>query len=130
MAMIEMSIASHHLSVDAFDIAFKGLWEAAGLSKPLPACRACKLRNRSVTCGRTSSDWNFRSWRIETPREIRGWVLSTQRGKCCVSREDVGIIDLAHDPLLDQLNVLNCRNFDWFFVIIEPSVCVTKEQIR
>jgi len=33
--MIDMSVAAHHLSVDALDIGLKRLWEARGLTKPV-----------------------------------------------------------------------------------------------
>ncbi len=35
--VVDVCVASHHLPVDAFDVAFEGLWEAGGFAEPFAA---------------------------------------------------------------------------------------------
>lgn len=37
VAVVDMRVASHHLAVDAFDVALEGLREPGGFSEPLAA---------------------------------------------------------------------------------------------
>lgn len=116
MAMVDVGVAAHHLAVDRLDVGFKGLRETGGLSEPLPAG---ELGERSVDVGRRKglrgAHWSQGTSRVGCGREVDVGG---------VGREDGGVIDLADDPFLDEIDILDGGDFDGFFVVIQPSVRV------
>jgi hypothetical protein len=41
---------------------------------------------------------------------------------CGVCGEDVGVVDLAYNPLLYEVDVLDCRDLDGLLVVVQPGV--------
>lgn len=115
MAVINVGIATHHLAVDAFDIGLKVLRETRRLAQPITAGRA----NVCLTCG-LGLDMHVK----RAGGTITGW------GGAGVGREDARIVDLADDPLLNQVDVLDGGDLDGLLVVVKPRIGVAARLVH
>lgn len=110
VSVIEMRIATHHLAVDGLCVLLELLRESRRSAQPFSSS---KLRKWGIQVR-----WSSRNWcgiaRCGSVR--RRW------SRASVNRKEMGIADFAHDPLLNQLDILAGRDFDWSLLIVEPSV--------
>jgi len=45
----------------------------------------------------------------------------------CVGRKEARVVDFGEDPLLDEVDVLRGRDFDWIFGFVKPCVSVAED---
>lgn len=115
--VIQMPIKPENLAEDGLDVAKKSLWESALFAYPVVAS---KLGQRSSEVGRPEGNGRSGSRGAEAARGVSGG--SGRDGG--VGGEGFWVVDFADDPALNQGDVLGGGDFDWYFVIVEPGVCV------
>lgn len=112
VAMIDVGVAAHHLTVDALDVGLEVLREATRLSKPILASESGKWCVETCGTSRNRRACTGCAWcRKASSRQI-------------VYREKVAIVELAFDPFLDQKNVLAGGNLDGTLLLVKPCVRV------
>lgn len=117
VAVVDVRVDSHHLAVDALDVAFEGLGEAGGLTEPVATGELGEggVKGRGREGLRSGVSWGAAAGGVGGGVRVQG------RGVC---GEDGGVRDLAYDPFLDKEDVLDGGDFDGFLVAVEPCVCV------
>ena len=127
VAVVQVRVAAHHLPVYAADVGLKVLRKAGCLAEPVPAREHAQRR---VQRGRAG--WNGRRGATGCGGGVArycgggggcGRGRSGVRGR--VGGEERGVADLAEDPLLDQVDVLEGGDADRLLVAVEPGVCVS-----
>lgn len=117
VAVVDVRVAPHHLPVDALDVALERLREARRLAEPLAAC---ELGERGVEGGGGEGLRGIVYGGSGTGGVGRG---VDQGGGVC--GEDGGVVDLADDPFLDEVDVLDGGDLDGLLVVVKPCVCVS-----
>ena len=92
VTVVQVRIASKHLSVQTLHICFETLRESAQLSKPF-----------------------LSGVLIDREADELGVLVS-------VRREYHRVVDFVENPFLDELNVLRSRDSHWVAVVIEPCI--------
>jgi hypothetical protein len=116
MAVVDVGIATHHLTVDAADVRFEVFWETRCSANPIAMAR--KILDGCIDGGRSR-----RNGLITTRGRRTRRIVGRREGG--VDREQLRVTNFAVDPLLDELDVLDSGNADRLLVAVEPSVGVS-----
>lgn len=117
VGVVEVRVASKHLPGDVLAIGQEALGEAAGLPNPVAAGESGE---RGVECRGACHDRGSGARRVHATGSVSG---SDDGGG--VGRKNSWVMNLAHDPFLNQTDVLTRWHLDRCLVVVEPGVCVT-----
>jgi hypothetical protein len=117
MAMVNVCVAAHHLAIDTLDVALERLGETRRLAEPVAACElgqwgVAAAWAQGLGCGAAAGEG------------ARGISCGGNGNGGGVSGEDIWVVDLADDPFLDEVDVLDCGDLDGFLLVVEPRVRV------
>lgn len=115
--VVQVGVATEHLTRDVLAICEKALREAARLAHPVVTG---KRRERSVERGRSCRDGSGGAGSVQATGSVSG---RSNGGR--IGRENAWIVNLADDPLLNKTGVLASGDFDWGLVVVEPGIGVT-----
>jgi hypothetical protein len=117
MAVVNVRIAPHHLAINTLDVALERLGKARGLAEPVTARQ---LGQRSVDAGWAEGLGGSAA----AGKGARGVGCGGDGDGGGVSGEDVWVVDLADDPFLDEVDVLDGGDLDGLLLVVEPRIGV------
>lgn len=113
VGVIQVSVEAEHLAEAGLDVAVEALGEASALAEPVAAC---ELGEGRAGGGRSSAD--------RGAGEVLEAAVGAGAAGDVVGWKGLGVVHLAADPALDELDVLGGRDFDGDFLVVEPGVSV------